>query len=140
MIKHSKEYVSYLSSSAWKKKSRWVNALTRPWWSSKGKRGRCCLLPFLPADQTHHLTYFLIFNLGWNRFGFEQPGWHLVPLSTLAHNFVSQTFFWRQPTRFLVNLYLRTSFIILWTFCKPTVSIPFWFLVLYPLHHYWCLL
>lgn len=126
MKKHSSAYTNYLNEPTWKNKSLWVRSLTRPWWLSKNALGRCCLFPILPARPTHHLTYYLIGNIGWNWFGFEQPIWHLVPLSKFAHELVSTPFLWRQPVRFFVNTYLRLSFLVLWTICKPLWSIPFW--------------
>lgn len=128
---HSNQYTNYIYSDSWKHKSRWVRSLTRPFWLSKYARGRCCLLPFLPAEETHHMTYFFILNFGWNWFGFEQPVWHLVPLSRFSHRLISKPFFWKQPIRFFVNMYLRISFIVLWSICKPIFSIPFWFGVYY---------
>ena len=125
------EYTNYLKSFAWKKKSRWVKGLTKPWWLSKKAKGRCCLLPFLPAEETHHLTYYFIFNIGWSWFDFEQPCWHLVPMSKFAHGLVSKPFLWKQPVRFFINFYLRATFIILWSICKPVFSIPFWYGIYY---------
>ena len=129
-MKESNQYIKYIKSNTWKKKSRWVRGLTKPWWLSKKAKGRCCLFPFLPAEETHHLTYFFLLNFGWDWFGFEQPIWHLVPLSKFAHRIVSKSFFWQQPVRFLVNTYLRFSFLLLWTICKPWWSIPFWFILI----------
>ena len=128
---HSSQYTNYIKSPAWQQKSRWVRSLTRPWWLSKYSKGRCCLIPFLPAEETHHLTYFLIFNIGWNWFGFEQPCWHLVPLSKFSHQIISKPLFWKQPVRFFVNFYLRISFVVLWTICKPIFSLPLWFAIFY---------
>jgi len=128
MKKHqSSRYINYINSEAWRKKSLWVKNLTRPWWTSKYAKGRCCLNPFLPAQNTHHLTYFLILNIGWNWFGFEIPCLHLVPLSKSSHTLIHKPFLWKQPIRFFVNTYLRISFLIIWTICKPIFSIPFWF-------------
>ena len=127
--KHSREYTQYLKSSTWREKSRWVRSLTRPFWLSKKSRGRCVLFPFLPAQQTHHLTYYFIFNLGWNEFGFEMPFLHLVPLSKFGHDLVGSKFLWTQPVRFFVNTYLRVAFVILWTIFKPLWSIPFWYIM-----------
>ena len=124
---HTAAYRNYLNSPTWKNKSRWVRSLTRPWWLPKNARGRCCLFPFLPAQQTHHLTYYLILNIGWNWFGFEVACVHLVPLSKFAHDLVGHPFLWKQPVRFFANTYLRLSFLLLWTICKPLWSIPFWF-------------
>jgi hypothetical protein len=124
--RHSNAYINYLNSSTWKNKSKWIRSLTRAWWLPLNARGRCCLFPFLPAQQTHHLTYYLVGNIGWNWFGFEQPGWHLVPLSKFGHELVSTRFLWQQPVRFFVNTYLRLSFLVLWTICKPLWSVPFW--------------
>jgi hypothetical protein len=124
--KHSSAYLNYLRSPAWKKKSAWVRSLTKPWWLPRSVSGRCCLFPWLRAKETHHLTYYFILNLGWNWFGFEQPCWHLIPLSKPAHKFVSQPAIWQQPVRFLMNTYLRLSFLVLWTICKPLWSVPFW--------------
>lgn len=133
-MKKSRAYRNYITSFAWRKKSRWVRSLTCPWWT-KSKKGRCSLFPFLAAEQTHHLTYFFIFNIGWDNFGFEQPGWHLIPLSEFAHNLVSKPFLWTQPVRFFVNLYLRLSFILLWTICKPITSVPLWLSVYFVVFH-----
>ena len=124
--KHSSAYLAYLNSSTWKQKSRWVRTLTRPFWLPRNARGQCCLFPWLPAQQTHHLTYYFIGKLGWDSFGFELPVWHIVPLSPLAHEVVGHRLLWRQPIRFFVNSYLRIAFIVLWTICKPMWSIPFW--------------
>lgn len=126
MKKHSTAYISYLRSPHWRNKSRWIRSLTRPWWDWSFAPGRCCLFPWLPNSETHHLTYFFILNLGWNWFGFEFPCWHLVPLSKSAHELVGHSWLWRQPVRFFVNTYLRLSFLVLWTICKPLWSIPFW--------------
>lgn len=125
-MKYSTAYQSYLRSPRWRKKSAWVRSLTRPWCLPHSTPGRCCLFPWLPNRETHHLTYFFILNIGWNWFGFEQPFWHLVPLSKTAHDLVGKPFFWQQPVRFFVNAYLRLAFLILWTICKPLWSIPFW--------------
>ena len=116
--KHTSAYLNYLNSDGWKSKSRWVRGLTG---------NRCCLFPFLRANQAHHLTYYSIFRLGWNDFGFEQPILHLVSLSETAHKIVHFPLLWKQPIRFFVNTYLRISFVILWTIFKPLWSIPFWF-------------
>ncbi|NJO93601.1 MAG: hypothetical protein HC820_03130 [Hydrococcus sp. RM1_1_31] len=91
--KYSTAYQNYLRSHRWRKKSAWVRSLTRPWWLPRSAPGRCCLFPWLPNRETHHLTYFLIFSLGWNWFGFEQPFWHLVPLSKTAHDLVGKSFY-----------------------------------------------
>ena len=127
--KHSREYIQYLNSPTWREKSRWVRSLTRPFWLPKKSRGRCVLFPWLPAQQTHHLTYYFILNLGWNEFGFEQPVWHLIPLSKVAHDLVGSKLLWKQPIRFFVNTYLRLAFLILWTLFKPLWSIPFWYVM-----------
>lgn len=129
MSDHSREYTNYLNSPTWRNKSRWVRSLTRPFWLSKKSRGRCVLFPFLPAQQTHHLTYYFILNLGWNEFGLEMPFLHLVPLSNVAHDLVGSKLLWQQPIRFFVNTYLRLAFVILWTICKPLWSIPFWYAI-----------
>ncbi len=126
MSYHSREYINYLNSSTRRNKSRWVRSLTRPFWLPRKARGRCVFFPFLPAQQTHHLTYYFLFNLGWNQFGFELPILHLVPLSKVSHDLVGSKLLWKQPIRFFVNTYLRLSFLILWTICKPLWSIPFW--------------
>ena len=127
--KHSREYTQYLKSPHWRDKSRWVRSLTRPFWLPKNARGRCVLFPWLPAQQTHHLTYYFILNLGWNEFGFEMPFLHLVPLSKFGHDLVGSKLLWKQPVRFFVNTYLRLSFLIIWSICKPFWSIPFWFAI-----------
>ena len=127
MSYHSREYINYLNSPTWRNKSRWVRSLTRPFWLPNKSRGRCVLFPWFPAQQTHHLTYYFIFNLGWNQFGFEMPLWHLVPVSKVAHDIVGSKLLWTQPIRFFVNTYLRIAFLILWTICKPVWSIPFWY-------------
>ena len=129
MSYHSREYIDYLNSSTRRNKSRWVRSLTRPFWLPRNARGRCVLFPFLPAQQTHHLTYYFLLNLGWNQFGFELSLWHIVPLSKVAHDLVGSKLFWKQPIRFFVNTYLRLSFLILWTIFKPLWSIPFWYAI-----------
>ena len=111
-------YLNYLNSPTWQKKSRWVRGLTR---------NRCCLFPFLRANQAHHLTYYLILHWGWNNFGFELPVAHLVSVSETAHKIVHYRWLWKQPVRFFINTYLRIAFVILWTIFKPLWSIPFWF-------------
>ena len=126
MSYHSREYINYLNSSTWRNKSRWVRSLTRPFWLPRKSRGRCVLFPWLPAQQTHHVTYYFILNFGWNQFGFEIPFIHLVPLSKVAHDLLGSKLLWKQPIRFFVNTYLRLSFLNLWTICKPLWSIPFW--------------
>jgi len=108
MSYQSRAYIQYLNSPTWRNKSRWVRSLTRPFWLLKNARGRCCLFPLLPAQKTHHLTYYFILNLGWDEFGFEQAFWHLVPLSKVAHDLVGTKFLWKQPVRFFVNTYQRS--------------------------------
>ncbi|NJO93263.1 MAG: hypothetical protein HC820_00875 [Hydrococcus sp. RM1_1_31] len=56
--KYSLAYQSYLRSHRWRKKSAWLRSLTRPWWLPRFAPGRCCLFPWLPNRETHHLTYF----------------------------------------------------------------------------------
>lgn len=131
MKNYSNKYIQYINSKSWREKSRWVKSLTRPSWLHNKARGRCCLLPFLPAQETHHMTYNLILGIGWNWFGFEQPAWHLVPLSKFSHRLVSKPILWNQPIRFIVNFYLRINFIIIWSICKPLLSLPIWFTVYY---------
>lgn len=116
--KHTSAYLNYLNSEGWRSKSRWVRGLTG---------NRCCLFPFLRANQAHHLTYYWIGKLGWNDFGFELPVVHLVSLSETAHKIVHFPFLWKQPVRFFVNTYLRVTFILLWTVFNLLWSIPFWF-------------
>ncbi len=116
--KHSSAYLDYLNSEGWKSKSRWVRGLTG---------NRCCLFPFLRANQAHHLTYYWIGKLGWNDFGFELPVVHLVPLSEIAHKIVHFPLLWKQPIRFLVNTYLRVTFVLLEALFKLLWAIPFWF-------------
>ncbi len=118
MANHSSAYLNYLNSEGWRRKSRWVRGLTR---------NRCCLFPFLRANQAHHLTYYFILHFGWNDFGFELPCVHLVPLSETAHKIVHLPLLWKQPIRFFFNTYLRISFVILWTIFNLLWSIPFWF-------------
>ena len=127
MSYHSREYINYLNSSTWRNKSRWVRSLTRPFWLPRNSRGKCVLFPFLPAQQTHHLTYYFILNFGGNDFGFELPILHLAPLSKVAHSLVGSKILWKQPIRFFVNTYLRIAFLILWTICQRFWSIPFWY-------------
>jgi len=123
----SSRYTNYIKSYSWRKKSLWVRSLTRPCWLPKSAKGRCSLFPILPAQHTHHMTYFCVFNIGWNWFGFEMPLVHLVPLSRFSHRLIHKEFFWWKPIRFFVNLYLRISFLIIWTICKPLFSLPLWF-------------
>ena len=110
MSKFSDPYVRYIRSSQWKRKSKWTRSLTR---------NRCCFFPFLRAEETHHLTYYFILNLGFNSFGLEIPGWHLVPLNRFSHRLLSVGIFWMQPIRFVINFYLRLMFIILVVVMRP---------------------
>lgn len=126
MTYHSPGYTNYISSNQWRKKSRWVRSLTGY---------RCVLFPWICARQTHHLTYSLLPpRIGWNWWGFEQPCWHLVPLSNSAHNLVGSQILWQQPLRFFVNIYLRLAFLLWWTLFNLLWSIPCW-LVVYILCH-----
>lgn len=119
---HSDNYRNYIKSPHWRKKSKWVRGLTK---------GRCSFFPFLPAQETHHLTYYIFLNMGWNSFGSELPVIHLVPLSRFAHKIVHLPFFWKQPIRFLVNNYLRVSFIIIWSISNLLFFVAFGIAIYY---------
>ena len=117
MTRHSPGYRNYINSPEWHQKSRWVRSLTGH---------RCILFPWLGARETHHLTYNFFLGFGWNSWGFEQPGWHLVPLSKTAHKFVHFRLFRRQPIQLIVNTYLRLSFLLWWSLFNLIWSIPLW--------------
>lgn len=123
--RHSKEYIAYIRSTQWRKKSEWVRSLTRPFWLKSTARGRCCLFLWLIAKETHHLTYRC-------KFGSELPVLDLIPLSKYAHKIVHFPLFWIYPFRFLINSYLRFSFLFLWTISRPFWAIPLWIALFYP--------
>lgn len=62
-----------------------------PWYARRRKafklwKGRCALLPWLKAENYHHLTY--------DNLGSEWPIRDCIPLSRFAHRVVHCRFFW----------------------------------------------
>lgn len=89
----SKNYTSYIQSSAWRAKSK--RCLSS---------ANCCLFPWLKPRHAHHLTYK---NLG------KELLWRdVLPLSKTAHGIVHWWVFWNSGNpawifRIWMNLYLR---------------------------------
>jgi len=71
----SPEYSFYIRSPQWREKSSNFRTMTG---------GRCVLLPWLSADDAHHLTYKNLENEKYLR--------DCVPLSRIAHNWVHKGF------------------------------------------------
>jgi hypothetical protein len=78
--KYSTQYLTYIKSIAWRKKSKKCRDLNR---------NRCVLYPWLKSNHTHHLHYRNLES--------ELPIRDTVPLSEDAHNLIHLTFRGKQP-------------------------------------------
>lgn len=76
-------YHAYIRSTPWYKRRREAFKL----W-----KGRCALLPFLKAENYHHLTY--------DNLGHEYPIRDCIPLSRFAHWLVHRKCFWAKRKKF----------------------------------------
>lgn len=103
---HSSQYLERVSSYSWRKHAQRVLRLTR---------GRCALIPFLPASECHHLHY--------RNLGSETMVVDTVPLSVLGHAIVHAGFFWKTPLHGLVNLWLRLTTLLLAVLLRPKLAI-----------------
>ena len=102
---HSANYVNYMQSAAWRLHARSCLRLTR---------GRCALIPLLPAIEAHHLHY-----------GHLRSEWVIidtVPLSRFAHSLVHLPLLESKPIRFMVNGWLRISTIVVSLLSRPLLA------------------
>lgn len=76
------DYRAYIHSPRWRAKA---SSAAKLW------RGRCALMPWLPSQDYHHLSY--------ENLGIERPWFDCLPLSRSAHKLVHCPLFWarRKP-------------------------------------------
>lgn len=97
----SKEYFEYINSRIWKDKSASFQSKTA---------GRCSLLPWLRANDSHHLTYDNFKNESFLR--------DCIPVSRFAHNLIHKSpigsYFWNDIRwrRRWMNFFLRVIAIV----------------------------
>lgn len=84
------EYLAYIMSSEWRKKSLNVQRMTQ---------NHCILFPWLPSNHAHHLTY--------RNMKREMPVRDIIPLSKKAHSLVHIPLLWKSPLRPWINFLLR---------------------------------
>lgn len=99
-MQHSNEYKQYILSPQWRSRSVKCQQLTK---------NTCVVFPWKKSNHAHHLTY--------KNFKNEQPLRDIVPLSKDAHQLIHCHLLWKTNLRFVVNWWLRISFLV-WILIK----------------------